>query len=144
MKKQFLALILSALLLFLLASCENKNESKDGGASTDDDMTVADIVTLFDEDVYFAQTYDDQMIDAIRQKLVLEGEIVSVVHIMNQKTSAPNLEWVYVYEFTEETDAAAFEENRQAYAETIEGGVCFRHGNIVVYGNSPIIAELDA
>ena len=79
------------------------------------------------------------MIDSIRQKMVIEGEIVSIVHIINSQTTAPNLEWTYIYEFSDKQDAVWFEENRNAFVADQEGGRCVRFDAIVVYGTSPII-----
>ncbi len=106
------------------------------------ELTVTDIAELFDSDIYHVQTYDARMIAEIRKNLTLEGDISSVLHITNQETAPPDLEWAYVYELTEEADAAALAENRDLFVSSMEGGICVRLGNIVVYGNSPVIAAL--
>ena len=106
-------------------------------------ITLDDAVAVFEDDVYLKQNYGDDMITPIRENIEADSgremEIVAIIHIINQKTSVPNLEWTYIYEFTEKEDADWFEENRNAYVAIQEGGRCVRFDNVVVFGNSPLI-----
>lgn len=113
-------------------------------AAPDTQLTVDEVVAQFDPKTYYAQVYDEAMIDSIKAKLVLEGDIISVVHITNQNTAVPNLEWVYVYEFSDERDAEWMEENRRTFVSGMENGDCIRSGKVVVFGNSTAVASFAA
>lgn len=132
--KKLLAVILALTCLFVFASCarDAKNNS----------LSVNSIIDTFEKKGYSVQIYDDKQISAIEAKLILEGEITSIAHIVNQDPAASQMEFVYVYELSSEKDAAEMEENRQAYVQTIENGKCVRAGKVVVFGNSPLIDEL--
>ena len=105
-------------------------------------VTVSDVVSQFDENIYIVQEYDDIQVSEISSKLELEGEILAIVHIINKNTASPNLEWTYVYEFESENDAKWFEENRQVFVSSLHNGISFKSGNVVVYGNSDVIYDL--
>ena len=126
MKK--ICLLLSVLLL--LVGC-----SKDDKTS----VTVESILEVFDSPDYYTQEYESDMISEIQNRLTPENDINRIIHIVDQNTAPPNLEWVYVYEFVGEKDAIDFEENRTQYVKTVENGKCVRFGNIVVFGNSELI-----
>ena len=126
-----LSLLLTALLLF---SCQGNTETP---------FTANDAVAVFEDDLYLKQNYGDNMISPVRESIEADAgreiEIVAIIHVINQETSVPNLEWTYIYEFSKKEDADWFEENRNAYVATQEGGRCIRFDNVVVFGNSPLI-----
>ena len=157
MKKAIGAFTLLCFLLCALISCGETNYETTLDETTDTVVTEADTVNIttdlqtetvmavedvmayFDTQIYYFEKYDSQMIASIRDKLTLEGDLTSVIYIINSQTTSPDLEWVYVYELTHEYDAIEMEENRRAFVSSLENGVCVRHGNIVVFGNSPVI-----
>ena len=106
-------------------------------------LTVDDAVAVFDDEIYLVRKYGDSMISPIRENieedLGHETEITAIVHVINQKTSVPNLEFTYIYEFSVEKDAEWFEGNRSTYVATLDGGRCVRFGKIVIFGTSPVI-----
>ena len=124
-----IALVLS--LSFPLASCQKA------------EFTVDEAIAVFEDDVYLVREYGEDMIAPIRESieedLGHETEIVAIVHVINQKTSVPNLEFTYIYEFSDLDDAKWFGNNRRNYVSTLEGGRCVRLGKIVVFGTSPLI-----
>lgn len=134
MKRLLAVLILTFVVLSLFSCGDKKSEN----------VTVDDIVNSFDEKVYLPQVYNDEQIASIYGKLSLSGEILSVIHIVNKSTTPPNLEWTYIYEFSSQEDAVWFEENRKEYVSTQENGQCLRFDKIVVFGNSPVIADLSS
>ena len=154
MKKAVLTAIIICVLACLLIACNAKNPTETDGLSnnaveTDVKFTVDKISELFAND-YNAQEYDSDMIAHLLPNIenagiILNGDIATVIH-MTAKNSAPegeNWSWAYVYEFTDESDAIAFEENRRAFIEvTEENGACIRCGNIVVFGSAPVIASI--
>ncbi|MBE6593544.1 MAG: hypothetical protein E7642_06070 [Ruminococcaceae bacterium] len=166
MKRIASLFILICLLICLFASCNVQDASETTEASTDasteratdepteapteaptekEKMTVKKILALFDDKVYFKQIYTQEMIATIREKLVLKGDILTVVHVIDLKTETDPRPWAYVYEFSLEEDAVAFEENRREFVDaTEENGSCVRCGNIVIYGSSPTIATIEA
>jgi hypothetical protein len=110
------------------------------------EVTVDGIMQLFDEK-YYAQEYTADMIAKVLPNLesngiILNGEVTAIVHIVDKITDPASDEWTwaYVYEFTEETDAVAFETNRRAFVG--ETGACVRLGNIVVFGTAPVIFSI--
>ena len=158
MKKNTLFMCLVVMLMCAAVSCANHDaqipDLPDTDVPTeptapaefvevDDGLRVEDVVACFDPEIYYAQVYDEQMIDSIKAKIELEGDIVSVVHITNQNTAVPTLEWTYVYELSDARDAEWLESNRREYVSKTDGGVCVRRGNVVVFGNSPVIAALN-
>ena len=164
MKKTLFILIISILLCTFVACNVNnssENETNTNDTNTNDvntttdvianktEVTVDSIVKLFDEE-YYAQEYTSEMISQIlpnfeKNGITINGNISTVVHL-TKKASAPenpDWSWAYVYEFTEEADAIAFEENRRAFVEaTEENGVCVRCGLIVVFGSAPTISSI--
>ena len=74
--------------------------------------------------------------------MALSGDIISIVHIINQGASTPNGDFAYIYEFSNEKDATWFEENRRAYVSSLEEGRCVRFGSIVIFGTSSVIDTL--
>lgn len=161
MKKIIGALSLTAVLICALISCgeigsEKKLSETFASSPTEtttivttteksipNGITVDDVLEYYDAQDYHIEQYDIQMIASIREKLTLEGDIASVIYIINSQTSSPDLEWTYVYEFTDESDALWMEENRRLFISSVEGGTCIRRGNIVVYGNSNVIASIN-
>ncbi|MBQ4116566.1 MAG: hypothetical protein IJD37_04240 [Clostridia bacterium] len=127
MKKMTLLLIL--VLIFAVGCTKNDNTL----------VTVDTVIEVFDLPSYIIQDYSKEQISDIKNKLTLEDDIKKIIHIVNQNTASPDLEWIYVYEFISENDAVSFKENRTQYSETIENGKCVRFGKIVVYGNSDLI-----
>ena len=111
-----------------------------GGAER---LSVNDVVSRFDTETYYVNSYDETQITEINGKLALEGELLQVVHVIKNDTAPPTLVWTYVYEFSLEGDAVAFAENRAVFVKSIYNGRCVRLGNIVVYGNSEVVAELE-
>ena len=110
------------------------------------EFTVDEAVAVFEDDVYLVREYDKDMIAPIRESIekdfVHEMEITAIVHVINQTTSVPNLEWTYIYEFSNLENAKEFEKNRNNYVSDLEGGRCVRLGRIVVFGTSPLIDEI--
>jgi len=131
-------LLLSIVTLCAFVSCTGKANTV---------VTVESIVNKFSEKQYHVQNYNAEEIAFVAgnfsaANLELNGEISTVVHIIDSNLSTPQFEFVYVYEFTDKTDAEAFAENRMAYVETLDGGNCVLFGSIVIFGNSPLIAEI--
>lgn len=127
MKK--ITLLLIVVLIFAVGCTKNDNTL----------VTVDTVIEVFDLPSYIIQDYSKEQISDIKNKLTLEDDIKKIIHIVNQNTASPDLEWIYVYEFISENDAVSFKENRTQYSETIENGKCVRFGKIVVYGNSDLI-----
>lgn len=163
MKRIVSLFILICLLICLFVSCNAQDASETTEASTNavteevteapteaqtekEKMTVEKILTLFDDKIYFKQNYDKEMIATIREKLSLKGDILTVVHVIDMKTETAPRPWAYVYEFSLEEDAIAFEENRREFVNSTGGskGFCVRCGNIVIYGSSPVISTIEA
>ena len=149
--KRILILIFTLLLTLALIGCEASTNPdttpsditpSDTSKEPDDSVriTVDSILEAFDkDDGYDIRHYDRVMIAEIQGKLILDGEITKVVHIVKS-----NSEWIYVYELSNETDAIWLEENRTAFVESVVNGSCVRFGNIVVFGNSDVIKNLSA
>lgn len=125
--------ILLLTVLLLLVGCSKADKAS---------VTVESILEVFDSTSYYTQDYSRDVIDEIQNRLTLENDINRIIHIVDQNTAPPNLEWVYVYEFVGEKDAVDFEENRTQYVKTVENGKCVRYGKIVVYGNSELINSI--
>ena len=128
-----LYILFAALAVVLaLVSCEGAEK-----------LSVDDVVACFDSETYYVNSYDETQITEINGKLALEGELLQVVHVIKNDTAPPTLVWTYIYEFSLEKDAVAFAENRAVFVKSIDNGRCVRLGNIVVYGNSEVVAELE-
>ena len=126
--KRFLIFLFTLSLVFSLSACQS--------------FTVDTAIAAFDNETYYAQAYSEDLIDPIRQKMALSGDIISIVHIINQGASTPNGDFAYIYEFSNEKDATWFEENRSAYVSSLEEGRCVRFGSIVIFGTSSVIDTL--
>ena len=106
-------------------------------------LTIDDIVTAFEEKGGFLiQRYNDDQIAQIEGNLQLNGEILTVVHIVRSNGDGTN-EWTYVYEMSDQSDADWLAQNREAFVQTLENGICLHSGKIVVYGNSDVIRLLN-
>ncbi len=144
MKKTFFITLLIGLLAFSLIACGSPKKS-DGG-NGDKEVTVESIIELFDSDVYHAQRYNTEMISSVKQNMAnqgisVSGAIVAIVHLTDQSATSENRAWAYVYEFSNEADAIAFEENRSKYVDVaLEDGLCIRRGLIVVFGSASEIS----
>ena len=159
MKKALFVLIISILVCTFAAcnvnnSSENDTSANDVNTTTDviankTEVTVDSIVKLFDEE-YDVQEYTSEMISYLipnfeKNGITINGNVSAVVHLTKKASApeSPDWSWAYVYEFTEEADAIAFEENRRAFVEaTEEKGACVRCGLIVVFGSAPIISSI--
>ena len=106
--KRFLIFVFTLSLVFSLSACQS--------------FTVDTAIAAFDDETYYVQAYSEDLIDPIRQKMALSGDIISIVHIINQGASTPNGDFAYIYEFSNEKDATWFEENRSAYVSSLEEG----------------------
>ncbi|MBQ8746280.1 MAG: hypothetical protein IJZ08_00235 [Clostridia bacterium] len=147
MKKALLTILALSVLLCSLVACGTKSSE---APDSEEQISVDSIVELFEKD-YNAQKYTAEQISNLIPNLEangisLNGSITAVVHL-TKKASEPgrsDWSWAYVYEFTEEADAIALENNRRAFVEaTEENGTCIRCGCIVVFGSSPIIASIE-
>lgn len=97
------------------------------------------VATIESKGTYGAVYYSGGVIASLTQDLNLEGDVLKFANTIEYTA---NSEWVQVIEFELEADAVAFEENRVTFVSEMENGACVRFGNIVVYGNSPVIVEL--
>ena len=163
MKKTFLTILIIFVFVCIFVACDTKKPteidnstscSNTTDASTDvvlnkAEVTIDSIVKLFGEE-YNAQKYTSEMITYLIPSLESNGitlieDISAIVHL-TAKNSAPELSdwsWAYIYEFTNEADAIAFEENRRTFVETTEeNGACVRCGLIVVFGSAMIISSI--
>ena len=148
--KRLLSVIMISILVCIFAACNINNSSEnDSDADGVAEITVESITELFGED-YNVQEYTSEMIEYMlpnieKSGIALKGDVTTIVHI-TKKASAPEMadwEWAYIYEFTNEADAVAFEENRRAFVnDTEENGQCVRCGLIVVFGSAPIISSI--
>ena len=107
--------------------------------------SVAGIVkAIEDETELCGGYYSEQLIEStevnINNKLILEGDILNLVHLTHHDGSV--LRFVYIYEFETENDAILYGEDRNVFAQSIEDGVCVRSGNKVIFGNHGIISEI--
>lgn len=88
--------------------------------------------------------YSEQLIEStktnINNKFTLEGDILNLVHLTYHDGTV--LRFVYIYEFDNENDAVLYAEDRTAFSQSIEDGVCVRSGNKVVFGNHSIVSEV--
>lgn len=161
--KKVLSILLAAVLLCSFVACNTKDPSQNDTDTSDvnvtdngtDDtpntsnVTVQSIVALFRND-YNIEEYPREYIEEVIPNIenfgiVLKGDVTAIIYITKQG-SVPGLcdwSWAYVYEFTDETDAIALEENRRAFVNaTVENGQCVRYGKIVVFGSAPTISSI--
>lgn len=154
MKKIIALMLLTCILVCAFAACNTEDDAKNTDTPTEaptaapteaPKMTIGKLLGFFDDDVYYKQRYTAEMILPIRDKLTLEGDILKVIHIVDQNTGGDNLTWAYVYEFSEEADAIAYEEDRREYVNYMyaDKGYCVRFDKIVVFGNSSVIAKIE-
>ena len=111
-----------------------------------------DIIKLLDYVEFYAQEYDADMIASVCENvakigLELNGDVTRIVHVTDQsvpKDDPTSFGWAYVYEFSEEADAIAFEENRREFINaTEEDGACLRYGRIVVFGTAQMLSFIE-
>ena len=158
MKKALLTILIICLLTCSFVSCNKETDTTSiSGITTEsteapemkEKLTVDGILELFEKDYNF-QKYTSEQIAYIlpnieKNGIILSGSVTAIVHL-TKKASEPGRDdwsWAYVYEFTEEADAVAFEGNRRAFVEaTEENGACVRCGLIVVFGSAPIVASV--
>lgn len=148
--KKALSIIVTIILVCTFVACNVNNSIETDVIDNKADLSVDSILKFFNED-YNAQEYTSDMISNILTNLenngiALKGNVTTLIHL-TKKDSAPELpdwSWAYVYEFTEETDAIAFEEDRRTFVKaTEENGVCVRYDLIVVFGSAPIISSME-
>ena len=120
MKKTIIAILLVCSLLCAFISCGEKS----------DELTLDDIVAHFDESTYYAQNYNSEQIDYIKEKLILEGDICAIVHITDQSIAASG-NWVYIYELSDEADAVSIEKDRREFLKATD-----ENGNIITADSS--------
>ena len=111
-----------------------------------------DIIKALDYKEFYAQEYDADMIASVCENIAgsgleLNGDVTRIVHITDQsvpKDDPTSFGWAYVYEFSEESDAVAFEENRREFVNaTEEDGACIRYGRIVVFGTAQMLSFIE-
>ena len=104
--------------------------------------TVQGIVaTVESKGNYGATYYSESLLEAVKESLALEGELLGFAQV--SEISGKN-EWFQIISLELDTDAVAIIDKMSSDIEEYENGGCVRFGNIVVYGNSPIIAELES
>ena len=111
-----------------------------------------DIIKALDYKEFYAQEYDADMIASVCENIAgsgleLNGDVTRIVHITDQsvpKDDPTSFGWAYVYEFSEESDAVAFEEDRREFVNaTEEDGACIRYGRIVVFGTAQMLSFIE-
>ena len=111
-----------------------------------------DIIKALDYKEFYAQEYDADMIASVCENIAgsgleLKGDVTRIVHITDQsvpKDDPTSFGWAYVYEFSEESDAVAFEEDRREFVNaTEEDGACIRYGRIVVFGTAQMLSFIE-
>ena len=150
--KKALSIIIIGILICSFVACSFNNSSEN--VTTDiivqkSVYTTDSILELFNND-YNSQKYTSDIISDIitnieNNGIILNGNITTVVHLTKKESQpeASDWSWAYVYEFTEESDAIAFEENRRTFVEATEkNGMCIRSGLIVVFGSAPAISSI--
>jgi hypothetical protein len=157
MKKSVFMILLICVLVFSMVACNPEAPIESDQITTESstetfskvEVTIDSISELFEAD-YSAQEYTPDVIAQILPNLenvgiILNGDVTTIIH-MCARNSAPGMDdwsWAYVYEFTDEADAIAFEENRRAFVEaTEENGACVRFGLIVVFGSASVISSI--
>lgn len=158
-------IIIAVVLSFVACDTDENSEISIDIESTDStDISAAesaapeamikfdDIIKALDYKEFYAQEYDSNMIASVRENisgsgLELNGDVTRIVHVTDQsvpKDDPSSFGWVYVYEFSEETDAIAFEEDRRDFVNaTEEDGKCIRYGRIVVFGTAQMLSFIE-
>ncbi len=97
------------------------------------------VATLESSSPLGARYFDERYTALTKNTYQISGEITDMAHLSHVGSGS---DWIYVYEFSLESDAIAFESARVDEVAGYENGGCIRFGNIVVYGDSSAIAEL--
>ena len=115
-------------------------------------MKKHDIIKALDYKEFYAQEYDADMIASVCENIAgsgleLNGDVTRIVHITDQsvpKDDPTSFGWAYVYEFSEESDAVAFEEDRREFVNATEkDGKSIRYGRIVVFGTAQMLSFIE-
>ena len=160
-----LFLIIIVVLSFVACDTDEISEISVDAESTElSDISVAesdvpeveikfdDIIKALDYKEFYAQEYDADMIVSVCENIAgsgleLNGDVTRIVHITDQsvpKDDPTSFGWAYVYEFSEESDAVAFEENRREFVNATEkDGKCIRYGRIVVFGTAQMLSFIE-
>lgn len=160
-----LFLIIIVVLSFVACDTDEISEISVDAESTElSDISVAesdvpeveikfdDIIKALDYKEFYAQEYDADMIASVCENIAgsgleLNGDVTRIVHITDQsvpKDDPTSFGWAYVYEFSEESDAVAFEEDRREFVNaTEENGACIRYGRIVVFGTAQMLSFIE-
>ncbi|MBQ3099669.1 MAG: hypothetical protein IJC50_01640 [Clostridia bacterium] len=102
--------------------------------------SVKGIVATLESSAPLGARYFDERYPALmKNRYQISGEITDMAHLSSVGSSA---DWIYVYEFSLESDAIAFESARADEVAGYANGGCIRIGNIVVYGDSEFISIL--
>lgn len=161
----FFLLIIAVVLSFVACDTEETSEiSANMESANSTDISAAesaapetmikfdDIIKALDYKEFYAQEYDADMIASVCENIAgsgleLNGDVTRIVHITDQsvpKDDPASFGWAYIYEFSEETDAIAFEEDRREFVNsTEEDGACLRYGRIVVFGTAQMISFIE-
>lgn len=131
MRTTFLTLCL--LICVSLTAC--------GGISS-----VSDVADHFDPDEYVIQRFTTSEIEEFVDKRLSEAEMMNktispdimfITHVFNKQATDENPDWAYIIQFRTEDNAKEFESfignNRENK----------RFGSILIYGDSPIISEIE-
>lgn len=160
-----LFLIIIVVLSFVACDTDEISEISVDAESTElSDISVAesdvpeveikfdDIIKALDYKEFYAQEYDTDMIVSVCENIAgsgleLNGDVTRIVHITDQsvpKDDPTSFGWAYVYEFSEESDAVAFEEDRREFVNATEkDGKCIRYGRIVVFGTAQMLSFIE-
>ncbi|MBR6515023.1 MAG: hypothetical protein IKT46_09360 [Clostridia bacterium] len=144
---------LGAMYLFGTAECiEDLSfsgykypDSFEAEGADSDPESVAGIVKAIEDKTelcggYYSVESIEETKNKINQKFTLEGGILNLVHLTYHDGTV--LRFVYIYEFESENDAVLYEEDRAAFSQGVEDGVCIRIGTKVVFGNHSIVSEI--
>lgn len=159
------SIIIVVVLSFVACDTDEISEISVDAESTElSDISVAesdvpeveikfdDIIKALDYKEFYAQEYDADMIASVCENIAgsgleLNGDVTRIVHITDQsvpKDDPTSFGWAYVYEFSEESDAVAFEEDRREFVNaTEEDGACIRYGRIVVFGTAQMLSFIE-
>ena len=167
MRKSFtlIFIIIAVVLSFVACDTDEISEISVDAESTElSDISVVesdvpeveikfdDIIKALDYKEFYAQEYDADMIVSVCENIAgsgleLNGDVTRIVHITDQsvpKDDPTSFGWAYVYEFSEESDAVAFEEDRREFVNaTEEDGACIRYGRIVVFGTAQMLSFIE-
>lgn len=167
MRKNFTLIFIIIAIVLSLVACDTEEVSdmsfdSESAASTDVSETQSvepeveikfdDIIKLLDYVEFYAQEYDADMIASVCENIAqsgleLNGDVTRIVHVTDQsvpKDDPTSFGWAYVYEFSEEADAIAFEENRRDFVNaTEEDGAFLRYGRIVVFGTAQMLSFIE-